>query len=277
MGQSETDITAVPSSADSWTLLNDFTVPANVKRLMMVVVAVAPDWSTTAGSVRAAPILRLTGSGLQEQSPHAYLGMFAASSTVTTGGCAQSNLSITYMVDIPVSTGGIVTAELNTLDEAITAGSVEIALHYDENSPTASNSMSDYVDVAGTTTADAFATVGTFTVPQPSTGTQPKRIRSIYLGVAPDQGTSAISLRTASRFRLTGSGIVEQGNHEFVGPISITAHIGSSASQGAYPDNLTIRYDVDIPVSPGGQILAEHIFDVETPTASTVAVGLLYD
>jgi hypothetical protein len=33
---------------------------------------------------------------------------------------------------------------------------------------------------------------------------------------------------------------------------------------------------VDIPVNAAGSILVEQRFDVETPTASTVAVGIIY-
>lgn len=277
MAQSEILSVDVPSAADSFTDVGTFTVPANVKRAMKLIVVLAPDWSVTAGSVRMAPVLRLTGSGLLEQSPHEYLGMFAGSSTVTTGGASQSMLMMEYDLDIPVQTGGTITPQINTLDEAVTAGVVLVNIFYDENAATAKNNMSQFVDSAGTTTADAFVAVGTFTVPQPSEGKQPKFIKAVILAVAVDQGTSAISLRLASRFRLTGSGIAEPGSHDLVGPSGYSGHIGSSASQGSYQENGTIRIEVNIPVSAGGQILAEHLFEDETPTASTVAVGLLYE
>lgn len=277
MTQSETGLVAVPSSADSWTDIATITVPAGVKRLKKVRVGIAPDWGTTAGSVRHAPVYRLQGSGLLEQSPHEYIGPFGGHAEATTGGIAEEGTYLDYDVDIPVQTGGQIVAQVNTLDEAVTAGSTYVNLFFDEKDPVMGNSMSQYVDAAGTTTADAYATVGTFTVPRPAEGKAPTKIRKVVLAVAVDQGTSAISLRTASRFRLTGSGIGEGGNHDFVGPLGFSGMIGASASQGAAHSVMTAIIDVDIPVNAGGQILAEHRYDVETPTASTVAVGLLYE
>lgn len=277
MAQSETTIVAVPGAADTWTALTALTVPAGVKRLFKIRVGVVPDWSTTAGSVRAAPVFRLRGSGLLEQDPHEFLGVFIASSTVTTGGAEHHSLMAEYNVDIPVQVGGAVTIEVNTLDEAVTAGTCMANVFYDEKDPAAKNSMSQYVDAAGTTTADAWSSVGTFTLPRPSPDKAPSRIRKICLGVAVDQGTSAISLRTAARFRLSGSGIGEGGSHEFSYNGHYSGHIGTSASEGSYENMGTTWIDVDIPVNAGGTILAEHRYEVETPTASTVAVGLLYE
>lgn len=275
--QSETRLQAVPTAADSWVDMGAvIVVPANVTRLARVEVNLAPDWGTSAVSVRHAPVYRILGSGLQEQSPHSYLGPFGGVSVVTTGGLSEENTKQVYDVDIPVSVGGSITAQVNTLDEAVTAGSTHIALFYDDKPSEAKNSQSDYVDVAGTTTADAWTTVGTFTVPKQKEGSSPAMIKEIVIGVAVDQGTSAISLRTAPRIRLTGSGLDETGLHEYDGPTGTSSHCGASASQGVAMSNLVARYKVDIPVAPGGQILAEHIFDIETPTASTVAVGLMY-
>jgi hypothetical protein len=275
--QSESQIVAVPSAADSWTDFTNFSVPAGVSRLVKVRMAVAPDWGTTAGSVRCAPVFRLTGSGLLEQSPHEYLGMFAGHAEVTTGGITQTLLTAEYDVDIPVQTGGVVTVQVNTLDEAVTAGTCLVNLFYDAGNVVQTNSQSQYVDSAGTTTADAWATVGTIVVPAPQEGNKPKRIKRIGMGVAVDQGTSAISLRCASRFRLSGSGIGEGGSHDYVGPVAFTGEIGTTPSQGIAQDNGTVWIDVDVPVNASGSILVEHRYDVETPTASTVAVVLVYE
>ena len=275
--QSETRLQAVPTAADSWTDMGTIiTVPAGVQRIAKVRVAVAPDWGTAAVSVRHAPVYRIRGSGLLEQDPHSYMGAFGGVSVVTTAGLQEENTFVEYDVDIPVQVSGTITAQVNSLDEAITAGSTYIVLVYDNEAAKAPNSQSDYVDAAGTTTADAWTTVGTFTVPRQAEGKSPTKIRSVICAVAEDQGTSAISLRLASRFRLTGAGLGEGGDHQFIGPTGTSAHNGTSASQGVSHSKNTVVYDVPIPVNPGGQILAEHIFDIETPTASTVAVGLLY-
>lgn len=274
--QSETGIVAVPSAADAWTTVATFTVPAGVKRLSKIRVSVAPDWGTTAGSVRMAPVFRLQGSGLLEQNPHEYLGVFGGHAEVTTGGIQQNMLTSEYDLEIPVQTGGTFDVQVNTLDEAITAGTVMANVFYDEKDIVLKNSQSQYTDAAGTTTADSWVTVGTITVPAPQEANRPSKIRMVCFGVAVDQGTSAISLRLAARFRLTGSGIGEGGSHEFVFGGQYSGQIGTTPSQGIDQDNGTVWIDVDIPVNASGTILVEHRFDVETPTASTVAAGILY-
>jgi hypothetical protein len=273
MVQSETQIGAVPTSADSWTDLTNFTVPAGVKRLCKVRFAIAPDVGTSATSVRQAPVFRLTGSGLLEQNPHEYLGPFGGQSMVTSGGVQMENMAVEYDVDIPVQTGGIITVSVNTLDEAITAGTVMANLYYDDKDVSAANCMSQYVDAAAASTADVWTAVGTLTVPAPAPEKSPKKIRAVCIGVALDQGTSAISLRTAPRIRLTGSGIGEGGSHEFIGPTAASAEVTAGAV--AY-SKLNARIEVDIPVSASGAIVVEQRFDGEVPTAGTIAVGLLY-
>ena len=268
---------AVPSSADVWTDVGTFTVPAGVKRLKKLRFGVAPDHGVAAISVRTAPVFRLIGSGTLEQGDHQYLGMFSAVSVVTTGGLAQNEMNIEYDVDIPVQSGGTFTPQVNTLDEAITAGTIFVNAVYDDQDAKATNSMSQYIDVAGTTSADAYATVGTITIPKTETAKDPKMITDIYIGVAVDQGTSAISLRQAPVIRMSGAGIKSAGLLDYIGPCQTSSHCGTSASQGVAHDNATIRIkDVTIDINAGGQILIEHQFITETPTASTVAVGLVY-
>jgi len=271
--QSESLAAAVPTAADSWTDIGTFTVPAGVRRLKKVQVGVAPDWGTSATSIRKAPVFRLIGSGLLEQSPHHYLGPFGGQGMVTDGSASENQSQVEYDVDIPVTTGGTFTAQCNSLDEVITAGTALIAVFYDNEAPKVPNSMSDYVDAAGSTSAGVWATIGTFMVPQAGAGKSPTKIRAVVIGVAVDQGTSAVSLRVASRFRLSGSGINEGGAHEFLGPQGFTGEV--TAGQVCL-ENTTIIVIVDIPVNAGGTILAEHNFTTETPTASTVAMGLLY-
>lgn len=272
MAQSETGIVAVPSSADAWTDVNTFTVPAGVKRLKKVIVSIAPDFGNS-GTVRFAPVFRLQGSGLLEQSPHEYIGPCGDATLATSGSGAVEPNNIEYDVDIPVQTGGTITAQVNTLDEAVTAGTVRVQLIYDDQAPGGKNSQSQYTDAAMTTTADAWATVGTITVPRMAEGKNPTKIKEVILAVATDQAALAL-LRTSARFRLSGSGIGEGGSHEFLGPAN--GSIAATPGVIVY-DRQVVRHKVDIPVNPGGQILAEQLLDVETPTAGTAIVGLVYE
>lgn len=276
MAQSKTTIVAVPSSADSFTDLTAIVVPAGHSAIKQVKVSVTPDWGTTAGSVRMAPIFRLQGSGLEEQNPHFFMASFGGHAEVTTGGIHHEQLEEVYDVDIPVKENGTINIAVATLDEAITAGTCRCELMFGQDTPQIKNSQSDYVDSAGTTTADSYAAVGTLTVPVGKDDRQPKRIVQVDMGVAVDQGTSAVSLRCSSRFKMSGSGLGEGGDHEFLGPAAYSGEIGSTPSQGINHSKCIVHERVNIPVNAGGQILVEHQFDVETPTASTVAVGVHY-
>ncbi|MCW4049026.1 MAG: hypothetical protein NWE89_04740 [Candidatus Bathyarchaeota archaeon] len=271
---SQTGVVAVPAAADAWVAVEEFTVPAGVKRIDKVKFSLACDFGAAMTSIRVAPVFRLQGSGLLEQSPHEYLGNFGGLTGVVIGAGTVQDDVIEYDVDIPVQTGGTIEAQVNTLDEAITAGTVRCELEFDEETPTLKNSMSQYGDAALGVVADVWAEVDTITVPRTAEGKSPTRIRELAIGVAPDQGAAAVSLRVGVRVRLSGSGIGRSGALEF---------LASAAGNEMLTDgilvysNMTKLHKVNIPVNAGGQILIEQIVDVETPTAGTIAVGLLYD
>lgn len=270
--QAHTTQVAVPAAADSWTDLTAIVVPAGVTRLVKVGVALAVDEADPAG-VRFAPLVRLLGSGLLEQSPHVYVGPCGNIGAKTTSGAYASELDpVVYDVDIGVAVGGTIQAQAMTPDEAITAGTVSVELIFDTGATKQANSMSDWVDAAMTTTAGAWATVGTLTVPQLEKGKAPTKIREIVMAIATDQATIAL-LRCASRFRLSGAGLAEGGLHEFLGPHSGT---GCNTAGILGYHHQTVRLEVDMPVNAGGTILVEHFLTTETPTAGTAILGVLY-
>jgi hypothetical protein len=272
--QSSTGFVAVPTAADTFTRIYLDTVPAGATRLRKIRGSLALDHGAGAISVRDAPVFRLQGNGLQEQSPHDYLGMFGGAAWVGVGGAVQENMTAKYDVDIPVSTGGTIDVQIDTLDEAITAGTVLAELTYDDQPAAAVNQMAQYVDSAGTTTVDVWANIGTITVPKTITAKDPVKIVKVCLGVAPDQGTTTGSLRTSSRFRMSGSGIGGgAGLHEFIGPTGAEADLTSGAKLNQAG---TVWLDTDIPVNAGGLITVDHRYEIEVPTASTVAMGLVY-
>jgi len=274
--QSETGNAAVPTSADVWTAVTTFTVPAGVTNLTKMRFSVAPDWGTSAISVRVAPMFRLVGSGLLEQSPHEYIGQWAGIAMVTSGGVEHDNLVAEYDVDIPVQTGGTFDVQCLCSTEAITAGTVTVNVFYDNNPTVQKNSMSQVSYLAGTTTADAWTTVTTITIPSPAEGSKPTKIRRIGLAVACDQGTTAVALRLSPQFRLTGAGLAEGGNHVYSGAYGGSAEFAAAAGAIAQ-NNGTAWIAVDVPINAGGQILVEHLFVTETPTASSVGVCLVYE
>ncbi len=274
--QSQTGVVAVPAAADTWTTVGTETVPAGAKRLVKARFGLAVDPGATASSIRQALAFRIRGSGLGEQDPHEFVGPCGGYGTTTDGNVSQSYMNIEFDVDIPVLTAGSFTVEVNTLDEAQTAGTVSYCMIYDVTDAKAKNSMSQYVDAAVAASADAWSSVGTITVPQGVTGKEPTVIRKIAVGVGVDQGTSAVTLRLASRIRLSGSGISESGSHEYLGPQGVTAQQGGTPVGSILQDNNVVVYDVNIPVKAGGQILVEQRFDTEVLTAGTIVAGVMY-
>lgn len=275
MGLSSTVIVAVPTAADSWTQVGTITIPQGMKRIEKIQIGLSPDNGTTLLSVRNAPVVRLLGDGLVEQTPHEYLGAFGGMSGVVNGGTSQEGLDNEHMTDIPVSVGGTLEVQVKTLDEAITAGTVTVTVFFDEKAPTSSNSMSQIVEAAGDTTADRWTNIGTIRIPKPEDAKAPKKIIMLTVACAVDQGTSAAVLRGTPRYRITGDGLVGSGTREFAGVPFQT--IGVAAVAGGAPlSNLTKQIKVDIECNAGGSILVEQRFDVETPTASTMAAAVAY-
>lgn len=269
--QSETVVLSATPTADTWTTIGTFNVPAGVKRLVKVKFGVTID--AAAGTIaRVLPVFRLMGSGLSEQSPHEYVGNSGGMTGIAGNEPAMDLENIEYEVDIPVMTGGQFLAQYNFIDEGAVPCSVKVQVIYDNGDVVEKNSMSQYVDNVQPTAADAWQTIGTITVPQLAAGNNPTKIKEVIMAHAIDMDTTGL-LRGCSRFRLSGSGVAEGGSHEFIG-----ANLGAGvyAAFGATWNNGTVRQAVDIPVNPGGTILVEAIIDSDIPTAGSMAVGLVY-
>lgn len=276
MTQSESAVAAVPGAADSWTSLNAFTVPAGVRRLKRVKVGQAPDPGALA-QMHVTPLVRLTGSGLLEQNPHIFAAQAIDLSIVAggSGGGVVEPEVWAYEVDIPVATGGVIQVDFICLSEVPAAMTMRCELDYDAVDPTATNQMSDAVSTSTLPgAADAWATVGTLTVPQVLPEKSPKRIREIVCGLNPDEAGNTL-IRGSTRFRLSGAGIAEGGLHHLLG--SQKGVMWTTPGAQAVGRALVRHKDVDIPVNPGGQILVEMITDVELPAAGTYVFAVLYE
>lgn len=271
--QSESAIGAVPAAADTWTDIQAFTVPAGVKRLKGVLGSVAPDPGALA-QIHGAPVIRLVGSGLLEQSPHELiLQGFTQSITAANSGSGPVEPEIfEYLMDIPVMTGGQITVQINMLDEVPAAMTSRVVLEYDDVAPAAANQMSQYVDVAAPAAAGAWTAVGVITIPQLTPEKNPTRIREIVCGLVADVAGNAL-IRQSSRFRLSGSGLKEGGLHHILG--TGAGIMWTTPGAQAY-DRPIVRHAVDLPVNAGGQIDVEVIHDVEISEGGTVVLGVLY-
>lgn len=276
MGMSHTITAVAPTAADSWTAVGTITVPAGARSIKKVTVGYVHDAGTSAAVVHNAPVFRMIGSGLLEQSPHEYVGpgddSMLIASTVT-GYPTTNDKPIQYDVDIPVSVGGTIDIQCNSLDEVAT-GQVYAMLSFSPEQAAGKNSMSQYVDAAIPAAADSWTTVGTITVPQAKEGASPQRIKEIVMQFVPDVAATAVSERVATRIRLTGAGIAEPGLHEF---ISTGYGNGCVVSGSSSYDDLLVRYKADIPVAAGGAILVETIHDTELCDGGTTVVGVLYE
>ncbi len=274
MVQSESAIGAVPT-AGTWTDINTFTVPAGVKRLMRIKAGVASDPGALA-QTHGVPVIRLTGSGLLEQSPHNYvLQGFTHSITAANTGSAPVEPDVfIYDVDIPVAVGGQIVVQQLMVSEVPAAMTIRVQLDYDENSQSSKNNMADYVNGAIATAAGAWTTVGTLTVPQSSGGNNPSRIREIRCGFVVDSAGNTL-LRNSARFRLSGSGIAEGGLHHILG--SQSGIMWTTPGAQKFDKPIVIHKNANIPVNPGGQILVEYIQDVELPDGGDSILGVLYE
>lgn len=270
--QSETVALNATPVADTWTTVGTFNVPAGVKRLTRVKVGVTLD-APAATVVRVLPAWRIMGSGLSEQSPHEFIGSSGGVCGIAANVPPLSLENQEYEVDIPVMTGGQYLVQVNFIDEAAIPVTAKCEVAYDNLDPVRKNSMSQYVDAAQPTAANAWQAVGTLTVPQLAAGNNPTKIREIVMAHAIAEATTGL-LRASLRVRLSGSGIAEGGSHEFIGA---NQGAGVYAAFGAAYDKGTIRQIADIPVNPGGSILVEAQIDSDIPTAGSVAVGVLYN
>lgn len=271
MSQSETAVGAVPGAADTWTDINVFTVPAGVQRLMKVKGGIAPD--VGAGVlIHVAPVIRLIGSGLLEQSPHEYVLQGFDVAFVTSGSAGIEPDIFEYDVDIPVQTGGQITVQINCLNEIPAAMTSRVMLEYDDKSPAGNNQMSQFVESDQPAAADVWAEVGTITIPQLEAGKTPSRIREIVCGIVQDTA-AAMLLRNSNRFRLTGSGLKEGGLHEYLGSEAGDMFTTPGAIAKVKP---IVRHITDLPVNAGGSILVECISDVDALDDGTAVLGVLY-
>lgn len=272
--QSESAIGAVPGAADTWTDINTFTVPAGVQRLMKIRANVVPDPGAIA-TIHGAPVIRLIGSGLLEQSPHEYLlqGFTQAVTAANSGSAPVEPGIFDYEVDIGVQTGGQITVQINMLDEVPAAMTSRVSLEYDNIATKGVNQMAQYVDAAAPGAAGAWTAVGTITIPQLKEGKSPIKIKEIVCGLVSDVAGNAL-IRQSSRFRLSGSGLQEGGLHHFLG--TGAGVMWTTPGAQAY-DRAIVREKVDLPVNAGGQINVEVIHDVEISEGGTAVLGVLYE
>jgi hypothetical protein len=272
--QSESVIAVAPAAANTWTAVGTITVPAGVKSLKKVKIGVAPDPGVAAATLHLAPVFRLLGSGLLEQSPHQYVAqgadlvLIAATTSLV---AAEPDIMI-YDVDIPVQTGGTIDIQELSIAEAV-PGTCRAELVFSPDEAGGINSMSDYVTAVMPTAAGAWTAVGTLTVPQLGEGKNPKRIKRVDCGLVNDNLGAVTSLRTSARFRISGSGVAEGGNHHFLG----NQNSGSNVVTGSgYYSKMIVTHLTDIPVNPGGQILVESIMDTELTDGGDMVFGVLY-
>jgi hypothetical protein len=272
--QSESVIAVAPAAANAWVAVGVIPVPAGVASLKKVKVGVVPDPGVAAVTIHLAPVFRLTGSGLLEQNPHQYLGqgsdlvLIAATTALVS---AQPAIQV-YDVDIPVATGGPILIEVMSIAEVV-PGTARAELVFSSEAAGGGNSMGDFVTAVMPVAAAAWAAVGILVVPQLEAGKAPKKIDRIDCGFVMDNLGAVTSLRTSCRFRMTGSGIAEPGNHMYLGNQASGANVVTGS--GCY-DRMIVTHFTDVPVNPGGAILVEAIMDLELTDGGDMVFGVQY-
>lgn len=272
--QSMTITAASPTAANAWTAVGTITVPAGAKSVKKVKVNAITDAGTAAATTHFAPVVRLLGSGLEEQSPHEYVapGSNIPLIAATAGYAVAETNFLEYDVDIGVSVGGVIDIQSLAITEVQT-GQVSVELDFSEEPAGGKNSMSQYV-TAPIGAVNTWVTVGIITIPQPKEGTGPKRIKEIVCGVVPDVAATAVSEMVSTRFRISGAGVAEGGTHEYLGN---SAGNGCVVTGPGVYENTQVRHEIDVPVNAGGQILVEQRIDTEVPDGGDAVFGVLYE
>ena len=271
--QSETVVADAPVAADTWTTVGVITVPAGVSSLKKLLVGLVPDGGTAAVALCSAPVVRLLGSGLLEQSPHEFVCQGVDIAVIAAAGYVVAEPdTFEYDLDIPVAVGGTIDVQINSLADVM-PGTSRAELMFSEATAGADNQMSQYLNATRTATPDVWALVGTITVPRLEAGRSPTKIREIAMGVVTDAAATAVSERTSARFRISGSGVAEGGSHEFLATGS--GGCANITGSGCY-DRAIVRRVVDIPINAGGQILVEQMLDSEVPDGGEAVFGVLY-
>lgn len=267
-------VVAAAGAANIWVAVGAIQVPAGVASLKKVKVGFAPDPGVAAATIHTTPVFRLTGAGLLEQNPHIYVaqGVDCVLIAATTALVAAEPSIMQYDVDIPVSVGGQIQVDSMCVAEAI-PGTMRAELDFSAEPAADGNNMSDFVSAVMPVAANAWAPVAILTVPQLGAGPSPKRIKRVDCGFVNDNLGAVTSLRTSSRFRITGAGLVEGGNHHFLGNQNSGSNVVTGS--GMYCD-MIMTHLVDIPVNAGGQILVEAILDGELTDGGDSIFGVQY-
>ncbi len=262
-------VQAATGAANVWIATGNIVVPAGVVSLKKVIVGVAPDPGIGAVTIHLVPVFRLLGSGLLEQKPHQYIAQGCDVAQIVAGlSCQTPQLALMeYDVDIPVQTGGVIEVQHMNIAEAF-PGIARCELVFSAEAAGAGNNMSDFVTAVAPAAAAAWIAVGNLTVPTLGAGASPVKIKRIDCGLVADSVAAiTTSIMVSSRFRLTGSGIAEGGNHHILGNESVVACVG--AGEG-YLDRCIMTHMVDIPVNAGGIILVEQINDGDIQPGDSV-------
>lgn len=272
--QSMTITAASPTAANAWTAVGTITVPAGAKSIKKVKVNAISDAGTAAATTHFAPVVRLLGSGLEEQSPHEYVGPGSNIPLIAaTAGYAIAETNFhEYDVDIGVSVGGVIDVQSLAITEVQT-GQISVELDFSPEPAGGKNSMAQYV-TAPIGAVNTWVTVGTITIPKPGEGSEPKKIKEIVCGVVPDVAATAVSEMVSTRFRISGAGVAEGGTHEYLGNSAGNGCVVTGP--GVYQDTM-VRHEIDIPINAGGQILVEQRVDTEVPDGGDAVFGVLYE
>lgn len=92
-------------------------------------------------------------------------------------------------------------------------------------------------------------------------------LKKVKVVLAPDPGVAAAAPHTIPVFRLTGSGLLEQSPHLYLGQGVDSVLIAAATTLVAQEPGIQV-YDVDIPVQTGGQIVVESMCITEAYVGS---------
>jgi len=250
-----------------------FIVPTTVSKLTEIRVgfgAIATDVIMGATSA-----VKLSGSGLKV--PEAwFVGpmMAAAGAAATDGGFSVVNAMV-YKTNIPVSPGNKIEATAFMHGEVLGIGHLIVTLSYDGTPGKITGG--DYREETTGAAANTFVTLGRRGAVAEGDFKPAKTIIEVVFGAIPDPvGHASDGLLIAPTVKLSGNGLLVNGEYEFTGPCGQQHPDTDVVGTGALSVNPT-RYEcgAGIPIKINGTIRA-RAQNIESIQSIHAIIGLLY-
>lgn len=276
----EVDIAAV----NTWTALTNFgataagnvRVPTKATYLTKIEISTAFDVNSTAAVYKLLSAIRLSGPGMKNGGNYRFIGQVGTHVQVNAFSAMSRHKVQVYLTRIPVNGGDDITIEGAMLAEDCGDVTMAVTLHFGLGDPGAGIVDGDIrhanitaVDTPTALTLVGADTLGAFQVPGNRT-----KIIGVVTAMAVDFAAGAAAQRAIGALAITGAGMESGGSYQL--QTETYAYSGQGSAGDGLGGESTI-HDVDLDVSPNGQITVNAQMVGEDSGDVEFAVGLLYE